>query len=297
MPTYAPDTRAPVLIAAINADPNPHKGLGSSIHMSGGALLAQAGPSGTIADVASTTSSNGRISVYVVRPGDTLGDIAGMFGVSINTIVWANNLKSRSVRPGDTLIILPVSGIEYKIAKGDTLKSLAKKYSADADEIADYNGCDVSDSLAVGTTIIIPGGEISAPAPARTPAPRVRGGGPVLTGYFQHPVPGGRVTQGLHGWNGIDVGASRGTPILAAAAGTVIIARDSGWNGGYGKYVVITHANGTQTLYAHLSTTNVSPGQSIAAGEMLGTMGSTGKSTGVHLHFEVRGAANPLHRH
>lgn len=296
VPAYTLEARPPVLTAATNADPNPSKGLTATLSTSGAALMATGGPAGTIADVASTTSS-GRISVYVVRPGDSLSDIAKMFGVSVNTIVWANNLKSRTARAGDTLIILPVSGTKHTIAKGDTLKSLAKKYTADADEIADFNGLDASQPLVVGMAIIIPGGEIAAPAPVvrRPSAPRILGGGgPILDGYYQNPVPGGRITQGLHGWNGIDVGAYRGAPILAAAGGTVIIARSSGWNGGYGSYVVITHGNGTQTLYGHLSSVSVAPGQTVSAGEAVGTMGNTGKSTGVHLHFEVRGAANPL---
>ena len=295
--TFTQNSGAPLLSAAINSDPNPNKGLGHTITTSGGkALLAFAGPSGTIADVASSAPSD-RISVYVVRKGDTLSDIANMFDVSINTVIWANNLKNAGdVHPGDTLVILPVSGIERTIVKGDTLKSLAKKYSADANEIAQYNGLDVNDPLEVGSTIIIPGGEIVAPAPRPMPSPIVLGGGgSFLAGYYINPVPGGIITQRLHGWNGIDVGAARGTPVYAAAGGTVIIARNGGaWNGGYGNYVVVTHNNGTQTLYSHLKSAAVSPGQSVSQGQTIGYVGSTGKVTGTHLHFEVRGATNPL---
>jgi murein DD-endopeptidase MepM/ murein hydrolase activator NlpD len=108
-------------------------------------------------------------------------------------------------------------------------------------------------------------------------------------------MPGAIITQGLHGWNGIDLGAARGTPIHAAAGGTVIVARSGGaWNGGYGNYVVITHSNGTQTLYGHMKSVIVSPGQGVSAGQVIGYEGSTGASTGPHLHFEVRGAANPF---
>ena len=101
-------------------------------------------------------------------------------------------------------------------------------------------------------------------------------------------------TQGVHGYNGIDIGAGRGTAIYAAAAGTVIVSRSSGWNGGYGNYVVIAHDNGVQTLYAHLDSVNVGAGQRVNQGSLLGGMGATGKVTGVHLHFEVRGAKNPF---
>ena len=289
----------PALVAAINIDPNPNKGLGDGLQTSGGkALIAYAGPSGTIADIAGSTLP-GRISVYVVREGDTLSDIAGMFNVSTNTIIWANDLKgSRDVHPGDTLIILPVSGIERTVVKGDTLSSLAKKYSADAGEIAQFNGLDESAPLAVGSTIIIPGGEIApppAPAVPYRPSPLFGGGGAFIAGYYSNPVPGAILTQGLHGWNGIDLGAPRGTPVHAAADGVAIIARGNGaWNGGYGNYVVITHPNGTQTLYSHMRSAIVSPGQSLVAGQVIGYVGATGRATGVHLHFEVRGAGNPF---
>ncbi|MBI4088846.1 M23 family metallopeptidase [Candidatus Kaiserbacteria bacterium] len=297
-----PDSGTPALRAATNSDPNPNKGLGDSIQTSGGrALIAYGGPSGTIADVIDAPPP-GRISIYVVRPGDTLSDIAKMFNVSVNTILWANDLKSvRNVRPGDTLIILPISGVEHLVKRGDTLKSLAKKYNADANEIAQFNGLDITDTLAVGSTIIIPGGEIAVPAvtplsrPSPIPPPIIVGGGSFQAGYYGNPVPGAILTQGIHGWNGIDLGAPRGTPVHAAAAGTVIIARGGGaWNGGYGNYVVITHSNGTQTLYSHMRSVIVSPGQSVLSGQTIGYVGATGRSTGVHLHFEVRGAVNPF---
>lgn len=268
------------------------------------ALMAYSGPEGTLADVIDMPQTD-RISVYVVRPGDTLSDIAEMHNVSVNTVVWANNLKStKDVHVGDTLIILPISGVKRTIVKGDTLKSLAARYGADANEIAQFNGLDPAAGLAVGTTIIIPGGEVET-AP-KTPAkknlasrtsPYLGGGGaPARAGYYVNPAPGTRLTQNLHGHNGVDFGGPRGTPIYAAADGTVIVSRNSGWNGGYGNYVVITHANGTQTLYAHLTNAIVGPGQSVSGGQLIGYMGSTGKSTGNHLHFEVRGAANPFAR-
>lgn len=295
-----PTSVTPTLRAATNTDPNPDKGLGDSVQTSsGGALVAYAGPSGTIADVVDAPPSD-RISVYVVRPGDTLSDIAKMFNVSINTIIWANDLKgAKDVHPGDTLIILPISGVERTIVKGDTLQSLAKKFGADANEIAQFNGLDPAAPLEVGSTIIIPGGEITPVAPAPRPKPSSPsfggGGGSFIPGYFSNPVPGALVTQGVHGRNGVDLGAPRGTPIRAAADGTVIVARGGGaWNGGYGNYVVITHSNGTQTLYSHLRSVIVSPKQTVFNGQVIGYMGATGKVTGVHLHFEVRGATNPF---
>jgi len=300
--TPRPGSSTPALRASVNIDPNPDKGLGDIIQVSGRALLASGGPSGTIADVASATPP-GRISIYVVRSGDTLSEIADMFGVSVNTIIWANDLSGvRDVHPGDTLIILPVSGVERTIVKGDTLKSIAKKYGADANEIAQYNGLDPAETLVVGSTLIIPGGELAAPAPAKsssagyaTKEPLHGAGGQVLAGYFVNPVPGAIVTQALHGWNGVDLGAARGTPVYAATGGTVIISRNNGaWNGGYGNYIVISHSNNVQTLYSHLRSSIVSSGQSVARGQLIGYVGATGLVTGPHLHFEVRGAANPF---
>lgn len=295
MSPSTPGSSTPVLHASTNIDPNPNKGPGAIPTSGNRALLAYNGPLGSAADIADS-EQNDRISVYVVRKGDTLSDIAKMFDVSINTIIWANNLKNASdVHPGNTLVILPVSGVERVVVKGDTLKSLAKKYNADADEIAQFNGLDPAAPLAVGSTIIIPGGEIVAPAPRPQSSPLLSGGGTFIAGYYGNPVPSGIITQRLHGRNGIDIGAARGTPVYASADGTVIIARGGGgWNGGYGNYVVITHPNGTQTLYSHLRNTAVAPGQSVSRGQTIGYVGSTGKVTGTHLHFEVRGAANPF---
>src|SRR3989338_8263775 len=155
-----------------------------------------------------------------------------------------------------------------------------------------YNGIE-NDSLVIGSTIIIPNAELS-PVPTQSKT-IVRGaGGPSLSGYFIRPISGGRKSQGLHGFNGVDLANSCGTPIIASASGTVLIARASGWNGGYGRYVVIAHPNGTQTVYAHMTNVSVTPGQYVQQGWQIGTLGSTGQSTGCHIHFEVRGARNPF---
>ena len=295
-----PNSSTPILQAILNSNPN----AGAPIALAtsdDSALISYSGPDGTIANVASSIQTD-RISVYAVRTGDTLSEIANMFDVSVNTIIWANNLRGvNDMHPGDILIILPVSGIERTIVKGDTLKSLAKKYGADANEIAQYNGLDSSKPLAIGSKIIIPGGEISAPIVSSGSSSRIisepyRGGsGSAQDGYYSNPLPGNIITQGIHGWNAIDIGAARGTPIHAAAGGTVIIARNNGgWNGGYGNYVVITHSNGTQTLYAHMSRPIVTSGQTVSSGQTIGYVGMTGLTTGPHLHFEVRGAANPF---
>ena len=282
-----------LLQGAVNVDPNPAKGGGGITIVDGSALLSEDGPSGTLADV-SESASEGAISLYVVRKGDTLNGVAVLFGVTPNTIVWANSLTTRTLKEGQMLTILPISGVKHVVVKGDTPSSIAKKYKADAEEIAHYNDLLSGSPLAVGTEIIVPDGEIAIPKASTGASPYRGGSGPVYQGYYLRPVLGGVKTQGLHGYNGIDIASYYGAPILASAAGSVIVSKNSGWNGGYGNYVVITHANGTQTLYSHLQSSIVEIGESIVQGQVIGYMGASGKATGTHLHFEVRGAANPF---
>lgn len=281
-----------LLKSATNIDPNPAQG-GADLSITGGsALIAEGGVSPS---TSLTESRTGKISLYVVREGDSLSQVAKMFDVSVNTIVWANNLKSATaISPGQTLVILPVSGVRYEVKKGDTLAKIAKNFKGDADEIALFNGLASGASLSVGTELIIPGGEIAEKA-TYVAQNTTRGvGGPTYSGYYTHPVPGAVRTQGIHGYNAVDLGARVGTPIAAAAAGRVIISREGGWNGGYGNYIVISHDNGTQTLYAHNSSNLVGVGQYVQQGQVIGYVGNTGRSTGPHVHFEVRGATNPF---
>lgn len=283
----------PLLRAALNIDPNPSKGGGEIIIVDDEALLSDEGPSGTLADIEEQTQSD-QISIYVVREGDSLSQIAKMFNVSTNTIIWSNDIKRGSlIRPGQTLIILPISGVRHVVVKDDTLKGIAKKYGGDLEEILQYNDLTLADVLAVGDVVVIPDGEIAMPVYS-TGGTVVRGaGGPSYTGYYIPPV-NGRRSQGLHGYNAVDLAASYGATIVAAASGQVIISRSSGWNGGYGNYIVVRHNNGTQTLYSHNSKNIVYSGQYVIQGQVIGYVGSTGKSSGAHVHFEVRGAKNPF---
>lgn len=285
-----------LLEAALNSDPNPSTGGAHITIVDESALMPDVGPLGTLADVERKSPKTGKISVYVVREGDSLSQIADMFGVSVNTIIWANDIKRGDlIRTGQRLIILPVSGVRYTVKENDTLGSIAKKLGGDVEEIIEFNDLGDTSTLAVGTTIVVPNGELGSPSyPRRSAQTRVRGtNAPLYAGYYARPVDGIR-TQGLHGYNAVDIGAPRGTPVIASASGNVIIAKSYGWNGGYGKYIVVAHENGTQTLYAHLSSIIVDPGSRVVKGQVIGHVGSTGNSTGPHTHFEIRGAKNPF---
>lgn len=260
------------------------------------AILAPLNPLGTM-PVANGHAA-GQIFIYTIRPGDNIGNIAKTFDVTVNTILWANSISNiRSLKVGDQLIILPVSGIKYEVKKGDTLASIAKKYRATAEDITQFNGLAAGEEPTSGATIIIPNGELTESTPVGgTDTGQLNSFGnlPLYEGFYIRPISGGRRSRGIHGYNGIDLANTCGLPVLASADGTVIIARGSGWNGGYGRYVAISHLNGTQTLYAHMKELNVTPGQTVRQGEVIGSIGSSGNSTGCHVHFEVRGAKNPF---
>lgn len=287
----------PLLQSAMAMTSEQAKGGGDVTIADESALIPEEGPSGAGADI--VKPKNSTISVYVVREGDTLSGIAAMFDVSVNTIVWGNDLKRNApLKIGQTLTILPVTGVRYTVKKGDTLASIAKALHGDSEEIIAFNGLE-SEVLAAGDQIIVPNGEIPAPAVSPRTSRAVAGGtsssASQSAGYFMRPLVGGVRTQGVHGYNGVDIAAPVGTPFLASAAGEVIVARSSGWNGGYGQYIVVRHANGTQTLYAHASQIIVGVGQRVVQGQVIGYVGSTGRSTGAHLHFEIRGGPrNPF---
>lgn len=280
--------------------PNPQygKGGGDITIADGTALLPEIGPAGTASDAEEVTGSLDQITVYTVRKGDTLAEVAEMFDVTAQTIIWANDLTSKTLKEGQELTILPVSGVRYTVKRGDTIEGIAKKYGGDAQEIKDFNNV-TAGTLIAGRIIMIPGGELPKTAPKAAPRSIAAGVSVSVSadGYFTRPLAGGHKTQGIHGYNGVDIGASTGTPVYASAGGEVVISKYSAgnpWFGGYGNYIVIRHPNGTQTVYAHLSANFVSVGERVAQGQTIGAVGNTGRSTGPHLHFEVRGARNPF---
>lgn len=247
---------------------------------------------------------------YEVKGGDTLSGIADKFGVSVNTIKWANSMTSDSVKPGDTLKILPVSGVSHTVKSGDTLESVAKKYTAEQQAILDYPFNDIGDDfkLRIGQVLIIPEGtppEVAAPPKPRIVAPPANqqpgSSGPAFSapagGNFVWPTTYVYISQYFAWYHpGVDLPNPSSPPVVAADGGVVTVA---GWpdNYGYGNRVMIDHGNGYVTLYAHLSNIYVSAGQHVSRGQSVGRMGNTGRSTGTHLHFEIRFkgiAINPL---
>lgn len=289
------------LEAANNVDPKKAMGGGDITVVDDSAFISDSGPSGTIADIESG-DHQGKVSLYVARPGDTVAQVAKMFGVTTETILWANDLpRGTSLREGQYLVILPIDGVQHTVSKGDTLRSIANKYKGDIEEILEFNNMTADQKLSVGDVIIIPNGkEVAVPTSGSTSRARTIASYPSYSGYYTHPVPAGHKTQGIHGYNGVDYGAPVGTPVYAAAEGTVIVSRFKAGScgrtcfGGYGNYIVIEHPNGTQTLYGHLSAVYTAVGGRVDKGLMIGEVGNTGKSTGAHLHFEVRGAKNPF---
>lgn len=282
----------------------------------GGDIIVEEGAlqsSGPFSEKATATNLGGEISLHVVRPCtaercETLSHIAEMYGVSVNTILWANDISNaKSIQPGDTLIILPITGVRHVVKNGETLASITKKYGAESsleveamiNDILSYNRLASATDIATGDTVVVPGGIMHQATPQKPSgssgsSPTRVTGGTSGGGGFVHPVPGAVRTQGIHGYNAVDLAAAAGTTIRAAAAGEVIVSKSGGWNGGYGNYMVIKHASGAQTLYAHTSSNAVGVGVSVGSGETIGYVGSSGRSTGAHLHFEVRGASNPF---
>lgn len=253
---------------------------------------------------------------YIVKGGDTLASIAQEMKVSVESILWANNMTSKSIiKPGQTLQIPPGDGVLVTVNKGDTIYSIAKKYKSSDQAIADFNWIDPPFTLEPGQKIFVPGGEIVAPpkpvVTASTPSLYVKGGykapsasttvvDPNVGRFLSWPLAGGAgvISQYYSRYHtGIDIASSALPNVVAPAAGTVIFAgcaatcppMGSTYGGsGYAWSIQIDHGNGYTTWYAHLKNIYVRTGQSVAKGTVIGQLGSTGRSTGPHVHFELR---------
>ena len=238
---------------------------------------------------------------YDIQPGDTVSTIAKKFDVSDDTIYWENNITPKTVlKPGDKLRILPVAGVRHTVTRGETVESIAKKYDVSAQAIVDWPfNAFVNDedfSLAVGQSLVVPDGvkpdEVPV-APRQYLARQTPDAGTVVaSGQWVWPV-AGRITQGFFWYHpALDIANKAVPPILAADSGKVVAVISQRY--GYGNHIIIDHGNGFQTLYAHLSSFSVTEGQTVEKGAVIGVMGNTGRSTGTHLHFEIRQNGTPL---
>jgi LysM repeat protein len=264
----------------------------------GGALVAA--PLSDTQEVSFVATDRSDIESYAVAGGDTLSSIANKYDLSINTLLWANNLSVTSVlQPGDTLTILPLDGVVHTVSSGDTIAQISYDYDIDQQTILDYNGMSSGSVLSIGNELVVPGGEKQAStrstssaisslftAPSTASAPTTISSGQATgSGYLVWPTDLRVITQ-YYNWRhtGLDVDCYYDNYNYASDAGYVTF---SGWNGGYGYVIDVDHGNGIVTRYAHNAALYVSAGQYVSAGEAIGLCGTTGYSTGTHLHYEV----------
>lgn len=246
----------------------------------------------------STTSPNlptRKVQYYIVEGGDTVGSIAEKFGLSVNTLLWENHLGTNDyIKPGQQLTILPQNGVSHQVVSGDTISKIASKFSVSEDSILEYNQLADASDIDVNQILIIPGGK---PPPPPTPsptyaAPSSQYAGPIPASAIPSgsnllwPTPDRRIYQYFkYRHTGIDIDGDYSSPIWASESGTVEYV--SYQNYGYGYHIIINHGGGLKTLYAHASKIFVTPGQSVSKGETIAMVGTTGRSTGTHLHYEV----------
>jgi murein DD-endopeptidase MepM/ murein hydrolase activator NlpD len=258
------------------------------------------------------------IITHTVETGDSLFEIAIRYNVKPHTLLWANaqlNDNPDLISLGMELLIPPIDGVYYEWQEGDTVEGVAARFEANADELLAWLGNEfdlTNPTIPAGTKVMVPGGHREFRSWVIPTIPRGRAGvissvlgpgtceggyeGAYGSGTFVWPA-GNHKLSGNDYWEGhlaIDIGAGEGAHIYAADSGVVVFA--GGAYGGYGNMVMVDHGNGYQTLYAHMSSVSVNCGQSVSQGGIIGYSGSTGNSTGAHLHFEARymgGFINP----
>ena len=234
------------------------------------------------------------IITYTVVRGDTPNVIAERFGIKSTTILGGNpNLSEESnlLGAGAELRILPIDGVLHQVRYGDTLESIAAEYEVSVEDIINYepNRLEFPYRVYKGSELMVPGAvaQVFTWTPPKINRPKNT---LVGTGTFVQPVRRGCVTQYFYPWHrGLDVGLAVGTPVYAMDTGTVIYAS---WAAGsyydYGNLIVIDHGNGYETYYAHLNGINVFPAQEVRQGQFIGYSGNTGRSSGPHIHVEIR---------
>lgn len=262
------------------------------------ALVVSYNPYGGSLSTVFSVKPRDKVEDYTVHSGETLDSIANKFDISVDTIKWANNLKSDLIKPNQVLKIAPVTGIIHKVASGETIYSIAKKYNSNAQNILNFPFNSFEDldtfSLMAGQTLYVPEGTIEPEKPVYQFVASIQAGVQGNSNFIW-PTSGGITQQPAWYHMALDIANPSQPPVLAADSGTVVYTGCLNW--GYGCHVIIDHGNGYQTLYAHLSSYGVEAGDSVGQGNQIGVMGSTGRSTGTHLHFEIRSGGvilNPL---
>jgi murein DD-endopeptidase MepM/ murein hydrolase activator NlpD len=237
-----------------------------------------------------------QIITYDIQKGDTLSTVAQKFGVSVDTIKWQNDIKSDSLTIGDHLKIPPVTGIVHKVSEGETIYSIAKKYKTEPQKILNFPFNDFADldtfALNVGQSLVVPDGVMPESAPIAAPNysfQQLAAGG---TGQFSWPTNGVITQYPIWYHMAFDIANPSQPPVTAAGDGKVILVEYLTY--GYGRHVIIDHGGGLSTLYGHMIEIYVKNGDTVSRGQVIGKMGSTGRSTGTHLHFEVRRNGVPV---
>jgi murein DD-endopeptidase MepM/ murein hydrolase activator NlpD len=229
---------------------------------------------------------------YTVKPGDTLASIAKNFGISVDTIKWANDLKTETIHAGNTLKIPPVTGVVHKVVSGENVYTIAKKYKVDPQKIVNFPFNDFTDldtfALASGQTLYVPDGVIEEEQPKYAAAQMY---GQIQAGVkgssqFIWPTTGVITQYPIWYHMALDIANPSLPGVVAAGDGVISLVQYLKY--GYGQHIMIAHDDGLSTLYGHLSEIYVKPGDRVSRGQVIGKMGSTGRSTGPHLHFEVR---------
>lgn len=235
---------------------------------------------------------------YKVESGDSLYSIGNKFKVSTDALKYVNNLYDGSVlRVGQEVTIPPISGLIHKVEAGDTLASIAQKYSVPSQAIADFNYLLEPNKLALGTELVIPDAKIPQPVVTNLPViPSIINAGVTdggaKKGWCMWPTNAGLITQNFSWYhNGLDIASSSVPPIFACASGVVVRAGWDPW--GLGLHIIVDHGNGYETVYGHMSRLDVSYGDKVKKGEVMGLMGSTGRSTGPHVHFMIKYQGSP----
>ncbi|QFP42055.1 M23 family metallopeptidase [Borrelia miyamotoi] len=225
-----------------------------------------------------------KVVEHQIKPGETISHIAARYNITSETLISYNDIKDvRSIKPNLVINVPNMKGVLYVVGKNDSLSSIANKYKVSKVDILDANNLD-NEVLHLGQRLFIPGGRMS-----QTLLRNALGEtflfptqGVITSGYGYRPDP---FTKIISFHNGIDIANAANTPILATKEGIVVKVGFS--VGGYGRYIIISHNNGFQTLYAHLGSFAVKTGQKVSRGQIIGRMGSTGYSTGNHLHFTI----------